>query len=99
MTDTTTLTLSEFLKERWREEEQAWNQPGPLAPLRPFQLEVLMSKRAIVDQVAGYCWERGHSSDGTEWHPCGHCDRIGCRTLRLLAAPYRKHPDYREEWA
>jgi len=65
-----------------------WNTPRRV-------LEDIMSKRAIVDlhtgthectEIQGSCVEYF-----AEWEPCP--------TLRLLAAPYRNHPDYNPDWS
>jgi hypothetical protein len=105
--DTQTLTISEFLKARYAEDTigAAITPPHPdwhdRMNSREFLLEDIMSKRAIVDL-------HQHRTDPAGWIDCATCGEQGhayknphaaCAHLRLLAAPYRTHPDYQEEWA
>lgn len=50
---------------------------------------------ATEERDDGKSW--GHEKGGTDCN-CGLDERVEQR-LRLLAAPYSDHPDYREEWA
>ena len=54
-------------------------------------LDDVDAKRAIIEDLSSYCWL---------WpgHPCGRCERIGCRNLRRMASAYADQPGYREEW-
>jgi hypothetical protein len=103
VSEMTTATLSEFLKERLAEERLGWKtqqwqeNEGITQPLFHFGrrltdylLEDIESKRAIVDL------HRQHPDVGGV---CDTCPEIyPCATLRLLAAPFRGYADYREEW-
>lgn len=100
MSETTTLTISEFLKARYFDDEQiahaiAFAQVGGwLNPTRV--LEDIMSKRAIVDQYEA-------AFENSKAHPDDFAAKGALLALhgvvRLLAAPYRTHPGYRSEWA
>lgn len=53
------------------------------------------AKRAIIEQHPrdddGFCYDSTTHARGCKWaHPCP--------TLRALAAVYKDHPDYRQEW-
>lgn len=86
--ETQTLTISEFVKARLADYQEA-AEGMPSESERRFVLEDIMSKRAIVDHVED--WLKGIPDAGTY--------EAAETVLRLLAAPYRTHPDYREEWA
>lgn len=67
-----------------------------------FVLEDIMSKRAIVDLHAAWKNRLGYLvCDECSADSDPYIDQVPypCATLRLLAAPYRDHPDWREEWA
>lgn len=98
MSETATLTLSEFLRERLGEEQRTWQEVASdslqagMHRLATFMLEDIVSKREIVDLHSGDNDEACQSYAGNWTHQ-------PCATLRLLAAPYRRHADFREEWS
>jgi hypothetical protein len=105
------MTLTEFLLARISEDERdARNAEGRYdferdAPnnFDVFSLLHLMkrtprrtvaegeARRRMIADLTPYCWR-------PQRQPCGTCDRIGCRNLRLLALPYADHPDFDEAW-
>lgn len=77
---------------------------GHLTIQSSFALEDIMSKRAIVDLHARvvrfqWCDEIAYGCDVCKDGPDQRTDYWPCPTLRLLAVPYRRHPDFREEWS
>lgn len=62
---------------------------------RREELEV-EAKRRIIDEIRGSLMTRAADSDGEGW-VAGHW-QVAEDLLRLLALPYRDHPEYRREW-
>ncbi len=91
--------MTAFLAARLDEDEAA-AETGRERDLRP--LREVAAKRAILAEH--FAEDRGESLPGAD---CGVCYYIGtpgspaqwpCLTLRVLAAVYSDHPDYRQEW-
>lgn len=64
--------------------------PGALSPAD--QLARVASDREILADLGMYCFD-------TPGHPCGTCERVGCRTLRRMASAYATRPGYLPEWS
>lgn len=112
MSQTTTLTLTDFLRARIAEDEEAnplrpgpaltwkdgmWKQEQIAHPDRA-NLEWL-AKRLIVQRCA---WTLAEDTDD-EGRLKGYYDgdagaALGMDVLRFVALVYGSHPDYREEW-
>jgi hypothetical protein len=108
VTETPTITLTEFLLARIAEDEANATRGcevhshvdvyHPDGHPDPRVLAECATKRQII--------ELHGLNDGTDWPVClVCCDSAGyeaelypCATLRLLAVPYADHPDYRQEW-
>lgn len=93
--------LIEFLRARLDEDEYIAEQLEPTGATARLGDHV-ESERLILD-LHEWRLVEGRDGDGMEregWF-CRTCwgeDRYPCTTLRLLAAPYSDHPNYREEW-
>lgn len=59
-------------------------------------LRQVAAKRAIIDALTSRV--KADDSEAATWHQIGY-DRAEFDVLRLMAAAYADHPDYREEWA
>jgi hypothetical protein len=103
-------SLTEFLLARIAEDEVAAERAGSFTPwdetfqndnyghltIQPARvLAECAAKRRIVEElVLPYIAERRRLMNGQPSWGDEHPD-----LLRILAAPYADHPDYREEWA
>jgi hypothetical protein len=102
------VTLGEFLEARFAEDEadarRRVNALGP-HPLNARALAECNAKRRIADEAYRYAatidseWRCGHSADAIRDGECEYQRPDELPLLRILAAPYADHPDYRREWA
>jgi hypothetical protein len=95
MTDAAVLTVSEFLLARIAEDEGTRAVPGGGRWAVVTDQEVAEAERWRAECEAKRRIVREHDAAG-----CDYCPEVvdDCPTLRALAAVYRDHPDYREEW-
>lgn len=94
-----TQTITEFLEARIAEDElAAYDLMGEREGDRT--LAECAAKRAIIEE---HYWRSAEGARG-----CGLCnysrdygwEETGpCKTVRALAAIYKDHPDYQQEWA
>ncbi len=106
------LTLTEFLTAMLNQDAAAWQHSSEFLAAQPhlaylswYMLADIEAKRAIVKWCGGrdQIWVGTISSDpelpSPEDFVPGHLKNpAGSMVLRLLAAVYSDHPDYREEW-
>ena len=103
-------TLAEFLLARIAEDRAAYAAVDDVAhvagPVHAEHAFVYLTDpvRAAADTEARRLIVEAHPIDYA-WHAdrfvevCSTCRPVGpCRTLRLMAAAYVDHPDYREVW-
>lgn len=103
-------TLTEFLLARVAEDEAAiracgydWTEIGEdmARELRPGAPIVFSEARMLAECEAKRKIVRLHAPDDEGFHICHDslADDSDCGELRALAAVYRDHEDWREEWA
>jgi len=96
-----TQTITEFLEARIAEDEaeakwvEAEGDNGSSPVQHPSRvLAECAAKRAVISNVGPYSCSQAHSQFDV-YHPDGHLSPV----IRALAAVYKDHADYREEWA
>lgn len=92
-------SITGFLLARVTEDESEapyksmWIDGCGMVPDDARALAECAAKRAIIEQHHVYALSIG------EVQECGVGDGLPCDTLQALAAVYKDHPDYQEEWA
>jgi len=104
VTETQTVDLAAWLTQIWDEEEKAAHSGKTCGEVHPMfdvyhpdghpddqALARIAAYRKILKDLSNYCWL---------WpgHPCGKCERIGCRNLRRMASPYKGREGWQEAW-
>jgi len=109
MSDNAQMTITGFLEARIAEDERharmlAETDRRPVLSLsatvnHPQRLLAeCAAKRAVVELHPTYIYTDEEPGFEMEAAKC-LCGGSPCATLQALAAVYRDHPDYREEWA
>lgn len=94
---TQTLTITEFLEARLNREQEAWERGPDTLPFPDFPrlarvaLTDIAAKRAILAEC-----QRVYQVKDREYGDGSH--DLADEVLRLLAEPYRNHPDWRADW-
>lgn len=94
-----TMTLSEFLLERIKEEADLWAQAVDAGLVMTVNGQNMVAPTGFAERQVAQCAARRKVVQAVEWDHRVAATDIGRHILRLLAAPYAEHPDYRNEWA
>ena len=108
------MTITEFLEARIAEDEKRAAYYGPLTLGMRRLLAECAAKRAIIaihhphnhggtHGDAVFCdecqWDHADDTPRIDNQPVENFGANPCRTLVALAAVYKDHPDYQQEWA
>lgn len=106
MSETATMTLTEFLLARIAEDEAAAKTAAlGLGELAAFGIEVMGTKVYVPTRVLAECEAKRrivelHKADEVGLHVCHDAlaNDIECGELSALASIYADHRDFQEEW-
>ena len=101
------MTLVEFLEARIAEDERkaeagGYHNGGGVFANDNYGCLLVQPSRVLAECAAKRAIISDHQQVDVPffWPVCVGCERqMPCATLRHLAAVYKDHPDYREEWS
>jgi hypothetical protein len=98
--------LEDYSLDPWEicwEETGEWNSYAYLRIAKKRVLAEVEAKKGLLDEHTdvndGSCGTCVDGHWGYPTHGGSSPQNYPCRTLRLLALPYREHPEFRPEWA